>query len=382
MDLADVLRRYGEDYLARFGAEMPSSHRKAMADLVACRTAALGGHVYRCQACGHDLYEYHSCRNSACPKCNGNRRDAWLKDRRSEMLPVPYFHLVFTLPQEVATIARSHQRLMYGILFQATADALQTLAADPRYVGGRVAILAVLHTWTRTLTFHPHVHCLVPGGGLSADNAAWLSANPAFLVPVRALSKLFRARFQDLLRRTDVYDRVPATVWRLPWVVYSKPTVNGSDQVLDYLGRYVCRVALSQGRIVSADDGTVRFTYQQRATPGHSGGRRYVTLTAQEFIRRFLQHVLPEHFIKVRYFGFWAPACKRQMQAVRELLHADVPHESRVPLQANNPPPEIAVARKSQPSTSRHCHHCGGDNLSWAAELPRPRLSPMRCLSP
>jgi len=382
LELADVLRLYGDDYLARFAARMPPSHRKAMADLVACRTGALGGHVYRCTDCGHDVYEYHSCRNSACPKCNGRRREEWLEDRRAEMLPVPYFHMVFTVPREVADVARSHQRLVYGILFQAGAEALQTLAADPRYVGGRVGILAVLHTWTRTLTFHPHVHCLVPGGGLAADDSAWRPARPSFLVPVKALSKLFRGRFQDLLRRTDVYDRVPAIVWKRPWVVYSKPTIHGSDGVLDYLGRYVCRVALGQRPIVSASDGRVCFTYLQRAAPGRSAGRRQMTLPAQEFLRRFLQHVLPESFIKVRYYGFWAPACKRRMRAVRDLLGVDDPPAAPLPEPSPKVPAEPADDHSPPPVDTRRCRHCGGNHLVWTAELPRPRPLRTRCLSP
>lgn len=359
LEVADVLRRYGPQYLERFGGAMPTSHRRAFDDLIACRTKALGGHLFRCRACGEDHYEYHSCRNSACPKCNGNRRDAWLRRRRGEMLPVPYFHLVFTLPRPLARLVRNHQRELFGVLFRAAKEALERLALDPRHLGARIGILAVLHTWTRSLVYHPHVHCLVPAGGLSPDRDRWVDADPRFLVPVRALSVLFRARFQHHLRRTEHYAEVEPAVWSVPWVVHCKPTLPGGDRVLRYLGRYVHRVAIANSRLVTIDDGYVTFRQPVRS----AGESPQLTVAADEFIRRFLQHVTPERTVKVRYYGIWAPACRAELKLTKSLLAERVPAET--PAETKEEPP--AAARPS-----RRCRHCGSDELVRTRELRRP----------
>ncbi len=260
-----------------------------MRDRIECRTAVLGGHLFACTHCDRQPYAYPSCRNRSCPKCHGRDIEAWRAARHSELLPVEYFHVVFTVPAELREAARRHPKTVYDVLMKASASALTTLAADPHYVGGRIGVLAVLHTWTRTLTYHPHVHCLVPGGGLSSDGQ-WRSARPGFLRPVRALSRLFRGRFRALLTRALPDLEVPASAWKKEWVVYAKPSVQGVDAVLNYLGRYVHRIAITNNRILAIEDGRVTFRYPWC---GQTRGQT-MTLDAHEFIRRFLPHVLPK----------------------------------------------------------------------------------------
>jgi hypothetical protein len=313
-EIADIFRRYGAEYRERFGGAMLPGHQRALRDLADCRTESFGGHLAVCDHCGTWRYSYHSCRNRSCPKCHGNDTDRWLNERRRELLPIPYFHLVFTVPKELHGIFRSHQRVLYAILIRAAASSLMTLARDPRYVGGTIAVLCVLHTWTRAMVYHPHVHCLVPGGGLSDEGRSWLAARKRFLVPVRALSKIFRAKFMKLARRALPDQVFPESVWHTPWVVYSKPTIHGAEKVLMYLARYVHRIAITNNRILFVTDNTVTFRYKD------SRKRRWniMTLPAPEFMRRFLQHVLPRGFHKfIRLWRgpiLWA-ACPRQSRA-------------------------------------------------------------------
>jgi hypothetical protein len=314
--VADVVRRFGPAYLARYGAALLPSHRRALRDLAACRTAALGGHVTQCDHCGAEHFVYHSCRNRSCPTCHGATTAAWLAAREAELLPVPYFHVVFTLPSELRAIVRAHQRPLLAALMTAAAESLQALAADRRYVGGTLGILAVLHTWTRALVYHPHVHCLVPGGALASDGTTWRPARGHFLVPVRALAVGFRARFLALLKARCPDVVVPAGLWRRPWVVYCKPTVQGSARVLRYLARYVHRVAITDARILAVTPEQVTFRY----TDGQTHRWRTMTLSGEEFLRRFLQHVLPRGFHKVRYYGLWRPAAA----ALRARLQAQL----------------------------------------------------------
>jgi hypothetical protein len=299
MTVAAAVRQFGPAYVARFGATMPAGHRRGLEDLAACRTAAMGGHVMQCDACGHEHFVHHSCRNRSCPSCHGVSTRAWLTARETELLPVPYLHVVFTLPEELRAIVRTHTRVLLPVLMQTAAASLRALAADPHYLGGTVGMLAVLHTWTRTLVYRPHVHCLMPGGALAPDGVTWHRARGHYLVPVRALSVGFRARF--LLRRTRLLPDVivPATVWKRPWVVYAKPTVQGADGVLRYLARYVHRAAITDARIVRVDATTVTFRYQD----AQARAWRTMTRAGEEFLRRFLQHVLPRGFHKVRYYG-------------------------------------------------------------------------------
>src|SRR5919108_3291882 len=363
-EMADVFRRYGRDYLDRFGQDLLPSHRHAIDDILRCRTEALGGQLLQCEHCGQEHYVYHSCRNRSCPKCHHLATEAWLEERRQELLPVPYFHVVFTVPQELGAIIRRHQQDLYDILLRAAARALMKLAMDPHYVGGLIGVLCVLHTWTRTLAYHPHVHCLVPAGGVSADRTEWRPARTSYLVPVQALSKPFRGLFLDLVRQERPDLTLPESVWTKGWVVYCKPALQGTEQVLNYLGRYVHRIALTNRRILAIEDGDVCFRYQD------SQDQRWksMTLPALEFIRRFLQHVLPQGFHKVRYYGLWSPVHRPLLYQLQLLLAGQHP-----------PAPLAAPDRESQPSDSTYallqagqlCLHCGQGWLVVIRQFPR-----------
>jgi hypothetical protein len=317
--LAEVLRRCGPQYIEHLGQSILPSHRRALRDITTCRTEALGGHIARCNHCGHQHYLYHSCRNRSCTTCHATQTQAWLHQRRQELLPVRYFHVVFTLPRELHHVVRAHQKVLYGVLFRAAALSLMKLAQDAHYVGGLIGLLCVLHTWTQTMLYHPHVHCLVPAGGLSPDGTSWLPARTIYLVPVQALSRLFRATFMHLARRALPEESFPQEVWDKPWVVYSKPTVQGADTVLTYLARYVHRIAITNNRILSAHDGTVTFRYKD----SHHARWNTMTLSAPDFIQRFLQHVLPKGFHKVRYYGLLSPSNRHLLQHIKHLVPVD-----------------------------------------------------------
>ena len=287
--VTEVVRQFGPAYRARHDAAMLPSHRRALRDLTACRTPALGGQVHCCDSCGYEHYVYHSCRNRSCAQCHGAATADWLAAREAELLPVPHFHVVFTLPATLRDLVRAHQRVLLAALMTTAADSLQALAADPHYVGGTLGILAVLHTWTRALVYHPHVHCLVPAGALAPDGTTWRPARGNFLVPVRALSVRFRARFLARVKAALPDITIPPAVWQTPWVVYCKPTVQGSAQVLHYLARYVHRVAITDARICAITTDQVTFAYKD----AHAPTWRRMTLRGEEFLRRFLQHVLP-----------------------------------------------------------------------------------------
>jgi hypothetical protein len=295
-EVADVLRRYGREYLDPCGAELLPSHRRAIADLLACRTETLGGHLYHSDDCGREHYVYHACRHRSCPTCHDHDTEAWLAERRQELLPGSSFPVVLTVPQELRALVRRHQKDLYDSLLRAAAQALITLAADPHDVGGLIGVLCVLHTWTRALVYPPHVYCLVPAGGVASDRTQGQPARQTYLVPVRALSKLCRGLFRALVRQECPDLSIPEAVWTTEWVVYGKPTVQGTAQVLRYLGRYGYRIALTNNRLLSIDTGQVRFRDQDAQL------HRWKTLAlpAQEFIRRVLPHVLPQGFHKVR----------------------------------------------------------------------------------
>lgn len=316
IEMAEIFHRYGSQYLARYGAKILPSHRKAMRDIERCRTAELGGHVYTCEACGEAIYQYHSCRDRHCPKCQNDKTQRWLKKLQELLLPTFYFMLTFTLPGELRRLARSHQRLFYDLLFRTSVAACQKLAQDPRFVGGQLGLIGLLHTWARNLVYHPHVHYLVPGGGLAPDGR-WLPARASYLLPVPALSLIFRAKFRDALRELapEIFCQIPAEVWKKGWVVHCKAVGNGVA-VLKYLAPYVFRVAISNKRILGLKDGKVTFRYRKSDT----GKLKTCTLPVHEFIRRFLQHVLPRGFVKVRYFGFFASGCRPRLAALREYL--------------------------------------------------------------
>src|SRR6266508_1764047 len=304
LELADIVRAAGEVYQRRHASTLLPSQRRALRDIVACRTAALGGHVRACDHCGTRQYSYHSCRNRHCPKCHGEQTQRWLDRQRARLLPCGYFLLTFTLPAELRALARAHQKIVYGVLMTAAAAALLTLTADPRYLGARPGMLAVLHTWTRALLYHPHVHMLVTAGGLRGPDQTWVpSKRAASLVPGRVLSRLFRAKVRAGLRKADLLEHTPPAVWRHEWVVHVQHAGTG-EKVLDYLARYVFRIAIVNSRLERFEDGHVTFRYRD----GRTGIITRCTLDAVAFIDRFLQHVFPRGSPRSGTTGCSAPS--------------------------------------------------------------------------
>lgn len=358
--LADVLRRHGPAYLERHQEAILPSHAQAIRDIVRCRTPLLGGHQAECDQCGREHLLYHSCGNRACPRCGHDATTKWIDRQRELLLPVRYFHVVFTLPSELRRIVRSHQQPLLSVLFQAAFETLAELCADPHFLGAeQIGALALLHTWTRTLEWHPHIHMLVPGGGLAGDGRTWLpipGRRKRFLVPVRALAKRFRGRFLHLARRALPDVPLPEIPWGKRWVVFAKPAVQGPDKVLDYLGRYVFRTALSDKAIVGCDEHSVTFTYR----PSDGSPPRTMTLPANEFLRRFLQHVLPKGFHRVRAYGLLHPAHRATLRRLQLQLATPATPEPLVP----QPPARPRL----------RCPHCGQPAL----RLVR-RLSPEQC---
>jgi Putative transposase/Transposase zinc-binding domain len=335
--LADIIREHGPTFLAHHGARLAWEQKKALRDVAACRTAALGGHVFRCVGCGHDRIAYNSCRNRHCPTCRASAPAAWLEAQAEHLLPVEYHHVVFTLPEQTHTVARLNPRTVYNALFRAAAETIQQVAADPRHLGAEVGLLLVLHTWGQNLHFHPHVHGVVTGGGLACDRAGnvaspprWQSCRPGFFLPVRVLSAVFRGKFLALLREAFAagklagfadaaeHARWEQGVQALPWVVYSKPPWGGPEVVLKYLALYTHRVALSERRLVGLGDGQVTFTAKDYRRDGKV---MRITLSAEEFLRRWVQHVLPRGLVKVRYYGLLANRTRQTKIALcRRLL--------------------------------------------------------------
>jgi hypothetical protein len=316
IELAEVVNKHGPEYLEKFGDRMPHIHKRALFAITACRTEEMGGHLEECDNhCGNVRYSYHSCKNPSCPKCHDADTKQWLKKREAELLPVPYFHLVFTLPAFLREIVRSNQKVLYDVLFKAAIAALIQLGLDRKYIGGQLGMVAVLHTWTRAKEYHPHLHLLVPGGGLSKDGV-WRPARKKYLVPVKALSPIFRAIFLKLARKALPKGAFPKEVGDQKWVVFSRPTFKKTKKVLNYLSRYVHRVAITNNSIVAMENDHVTFRYQNSKT----GEWKTMRLAAMEFLRRFLQHVLPKGFHKVRYFGFLHPTNKVTLKKLQLLL--------------------------------------------------------------
>lgn len=314
LELAEIFNHHGPEYYEQQTGQMPTQHLKAMRAIIRCRTEALGGHIYRCQHCEETQYSYHSCRNRHCPKCQHEKGQEWLAAQQSLLLPTPYFLLTFTLPAEIRALAFGHQNLIYNLLFRTSAAAAQSLAQDPRFVGGQIGLIGVLHTWGRNLSYHPHIHYLVPAGGLGSDGT-WRPARNDFLFPVKALSRLFRGKFRHALQKTPFFDQVPAAAWGREWVVHCQP-VGGGLSALKYLAPYIFRVAISNKRILKLVDGQVTFRYQA----SESGKTTRMTLSALEFIRRFLCHVLPKGFVKIRYCGFFSAGSREKLAVIRRQL--------------------------------------------------------------
>ena len=384
LQLADIIRRHGAALWAEHGRSLGQAQRKALRDVAACRTQGLGGQLWQCADCGHRQVAYHSCRNRHCPRCQAATRARWLAQQTVCLLPVAYFHVVFTLPQEVAAVALANPVTIYNLLFQAAHETLQEVAADPKHLGAVLGILMVLHTWGQDLHHHPHVHCVVTGGGLSCDPRGqpdavprWVSCRPGFFLPVRVLSRKYRGKFLALLRQAYAAgqlrwqgwpDAAALAAWAAPlyerdWVVYAKPPFGGPEQVLKYLARYTHRVAISNARLESlSEQGEVTFRYRDHR---RAQRQRSMTLPAVEFLRRWAQHVLPRGFVKVRHYGLWSnrrreellPLCRRLLLA-RGVLAAQPTQET-----------ETTLARQGCA-----CGGCGGARLvcvgTVAAERP------------
>ncbi len=392
-EIADVLNRHGDAFVARHRGHLSLGQLKVMSAIRACRTAALGGHVARCEGCAHTVISYNSCRNRHCPKCQGEAARAWLERRQADLLPVPYFHVVFTLPAPVAAVAFANKAVVYDLLFRTAADTLLTVAADPKHLGARIGLTAVLHTWGSALTHHPHVHVIAPGGGLSPDGSRWIACRPGFFLPVRVLSRLFRRLFLDRLTALheaghlaffgeqagladrDAFAAHLAPLRKAEWVVYAKRPFGGPEAVLAYLSRYTHRVAISNSRLIAHDERCITFRWKDyRARNGTKGSEwiKTMTLGADEFIRRFLLHVLPDGFHRIRHYGLFASGCRAANVArIRSLLAP--------PPAANRADPEPASDAKAGAPA---CPCCGGRLVIIErfrrGETPRARPTAVR----
>jgi Putative transposase/Transposase zinc-binding domain len=346
LEVGDVFRRYADTYRQQHAGSLSRDQLRVMSAIERCRTAALGGHVEQCDQCHFQRIAYNSCRDRHCPKCQSLARAQWIQDRQAELLDTEYFHVVFTLPEEIADIAFQNKEVVYDILFRATSETLRTIAADPKHLGAEIGFFAVLHTWGQNLMFHPHLHCVVPGGGLSPDGSRWIACRKGFFLPVRVLSRLFRRLFVESLEKAfdagqlqffsaleelrdrTAFCRLLGRVRSREWVVYAKKPFDGPQQVLDYLGRYTHRVAISNNRILNIEGGQVTFRYKDYR---NGSQQKTMSLSADEFIRRFLLHVLPEGFHRIRYYGFLGNRYRKEkLEQCRHLL-------AMVPLEADSP---------------------------------------------
>lgn len=392
LEVADIFRACGPAWRRAQAGHLSLGQLKVMSAIERCRTAALGGHVARCEECDHVDIAYNSCRNRHCPKCQGAAAKAWLAEREAELLPVPYYHVVFTLPAPIADIAYQNKEAIYAILFKATAETLLTIAADPKHLGARIGLTAVLHTWGSALTHHPHLHCIVPGGGLAPDGARWISCRPGFFLPVRVLSRLFRRLFLEQLAaahaagrlnffgdHAPLADRHAFAAWlaplrKLEWVVYAKRPFAGPQAVLAYLSRYTHRVAIANSRLIAFDDNGVTFRWKDYRAQGRER-HKVMTLASDEFIRRFLIHVLPSGFHRIRHYGLFANGGRAENLArVRNLLGvAATQHE----------PGDADANADEPPAPLLPCPCCGGRmiiiELFERGSMPRTRpSSPIR----
>lgn len=389
LEVADVFRDGALSFLSEYGPTLSREQRAVLRAVMDCRTPALGGHLQQCDDCGHQRTQYNSCRNRHCPKCQALARAQWLEARCLELLPIPYFHTVFTLPKELGPLALQNQRLVYGILFQAAAQTLQSVAANPQHLGAQIGVLAVLHTWGQNLMHHPHVHCVVTGGGLSPDRSRWMACKRSrrrklhFFLPVRVLSAVFRGKFIELLKRAfsqgrlNFYGKLACLAQEAAfehllnvsvskdWVVYAKRPFGGPEQVLKYLARYTHRVAISNSRLLDLQDGRVRFHYKDYADQQQT---KILPLSSSEFIRRFLMHTLPSGFVRIRYYGFLANRYRQARLAQCRLLlgvKTEVPPgpaEPTAPTEVFDPPRKHEI-----------CPACGRGRLVIVDAVPAQR---------
>jgi hypothetical protein len=378
LEVADVIGEYGEVFLTKYGDTLTDTQRKALRDLAACRTAALGGHVERCLDCGHQRLAYNSCRNRHCPKCQALARARWLEREAELLLPVDYHHVVFTLPAELSDLALANPRLLYNHLFQAAAATLRDVAANPKRLGAQIGVLAVLHTWGQNLHHHPHLHCVVTGGGLSCSpqgvldvSPHWVSCRPGFFLPVRVLSRVFRGKYLELLRAAfdqgqltfpgrlssladaNRFAELVRPFYKKDWVVYSKAPFGGPAHVLKYLARYTHRVAISNNRLLKLEDGQVTFRYKDY---GDDRQQKTMTLSAEEFLRRFVHHVLPRGFVKIRHYGLLANRQRAEkLRHCRRLLFPPTAMASA----ALMPTKPVSDAAEIAPAQRPSCPRCG-----------------------
>ncbi len=381
LEVADIFRDYGEQY--RRQHPLSDQQRRVMHAIEVCRTAALGGHIYVCDQCRSELPVYNSCGNRHCPKCQTLDKEKWIETRTMDLLPVGYFHPVFTVPDTLHPLFLSNQKTMYDMLFRASQETLCQIGADPKHLGARIGAIGVLHTWGSDMSFHPHIHFIVPGGGLSSDRRQWISASPKFLFHVDVLSEVFRGKFIDFLRRAHCTSQLqlngPLRDLRHPvcfeslidhlhvknWVVFCKPPFSGPQKVLEYLARYTHRIAISNDRLIAVEDDHVVFRYKDYAQGGIWRTRR---LPAEAFIRRFLQHVLPRRFVRIRYFGLLGNRYRREnLQRARALLEAEPPE----PIAPEGETRQEMLERLTGVDPNR-CPKCGQGRLKHSRELPRP----------
>ena len=380
LEVADIVRASGNRFWEHYGSHLAWQHRKVLDAIVRCRTAALGGHRDQCTRCGHQAISYNSCRNRHCPRCQGNARSQWLAERRAELLPVSYFHIVFTLPHELSALALQNKRLLYDLLFRASAATLLELAGDPKHLGADIGFLGVLHTWGQNLQHHPHIHYVVPAGGLARDGCRWIASSGRFFLPVAALSRVFRGKFTAGLKRLFRQHRLQfhgslqsfaepprfrqflRQLFQQDWVVYAKPPFGGPEHVLNYLARYTHRVAISNHRLVAFQNDRVSFRWKDYA---HGSKQKIMTVSSDEFLRRFLIHVLPKGLVRIRHFGLFANRRRGRMLArCRALLgaegcgaHLEIITQLRCPICTG---PMLIIHRM----TSSELYFCSGVTLT------------------
>ena len=379
--VAEVIRSCRDEFLNEYGAKLTLEQRRALKDMTACRTAALGGHVLGCLECGHQQIAYNSCGNRHCPTCQATAAARWLEAHAADLLPVPYFHVVFTLPDVLDPIALANRCVVYDLLLRSAAETVLQVAANPDRLGARTGVLAVLHTWGQTLQFHPHVHCVVPGGGLSPDGTRWVGSRPDYFLPVSVLSRVFRGKFLAGLRAAYAagrvrfagrpneqaavdarFEQLVSAAVRTDWVVHAKRPFGRPDVVLKYLARYTHRVAISNNRLLDLEDGFVRFRYKDYA---HRNRKRVMRLSASEFVRRLTLHVLPRGFVRIRHYGILSNRQRREDLALcRRLLDCDVAHEpgSTEPNKFNE---GLALV-----TPTRSCPNCGAARMILIEEFP------------
>ncbi len=377
IEVADVFRRFLEDYVRQYGEPKLPSQRRAISDILGCMTEAMGGKRYRCKDCNESFWQYHGCRNRSCPKCHGQQILDWVEARSAELLPCDYFHVVATVPAELRRMFLAEQKYMYALLMKVSARAICELAAGRRHMGALPAIMSVLHTWTGQMLEHPHTHMLVSGGGVTVDGNSWRECAPGFLVPVKQLSPLIARRFREALskERPDLFASIPAKVWRREWCSFCKPVGEGRETIMRYLGRYVYRVAINRHRILDMDDSHVSIKYKHHDTDEWKTTR----ITGIEFIRRFLLHVLPKGFHKVRYYGLWHSSKRQLMARARVLLQLSGSLKANEPTETIAELAAEALTGEDAQSAVPNCPKCRSLNVLFVEERRRgARARPRR----